>query len=435
MNDRLIQLKKNIYSGSFLSVLSTILIFIAYPIYLEKVGAELYGVWVLVSLILSLSQVGELGINDSLIKFVAASYKKNDKDLIGYCTSYIAFILFVSTGIVTVIHFSVDNIISWLDPPTKFRDLSKQLLSAVNILVLVAFVNNAMKGILTGIGRIDKANYMFLVSRTLQIIFSLILLFLGLGIWALFYSYIFFFLMTVLLYGLVLSNEKIIFFRIEQFSINKLKNMLSLGYVIFTTKMIEKFGVDEFIKVLIAKLFGLSQLTYYEISFKVIMAIRSVYDIAFKAIIPHSGSIATGNKFKKTVQDDYIYIVKKFILPTIPFVILFIFISKPVIKLWLGAEYNEQIWSNFIILYIPYILNIVSIPIYYIYIGLGNKKFIALSTLIGVSIFYLCLIINYTIKFGYGINGIIISYGTMIFINAVFINLYFYNNIIKKVKV
>jgi len=90
--ENLSQLKKNVFSGSFSAGINILVTFIAYPIYLKYLGAEKYGLWATVSVVLAFSQIGQLNIGIAITKYVAGEYGKRNFRAIteyvstsGYC--------------------------------------------------------------------------------------------------------------------------------------------------------------------------------------------------------------------------------------------------------------------------------------------------------------------------------------------------------------
>ncbi len=68
------QFKKNVLFGSIFSAINLLVALIAYPIYLKYLGPEKYGLWATVSVVLAFSQIGQLGIDTAVVKYVAGEY-------------------------------------------------------------------------------------------------------------------------------------------------------------------------------------------------------------------------------------------------------------------------------------------------------------------------------------------------------------------------
>ena len=55
------QLRINMFSGTAATVISVVVLAIAYPVYLHFLGYEKYGVWLVLATILTFAQLDDLG--------------------------------------------------------------------------------------------------------------------------------------------------------------------------------------------------------------------------------------------------------------------------------------------------------------------------------------------------------------------------------------
>ena len=84
------QLKRNIFSGSLAAGIGILTSIVAYPVYLHFLGAELYGLWALLNIVIFFSSIGNIGVDEAIVKYVAAEYEKKNID---------AVITYISTGL------------------------------------------------------------------------------------------------------------------------------------------------------------------------------------------------------------------------------------------------------------------------------------------------------------------------------------------------
>ena len=57
------QLRINMASGIVTTVINTAMLAVAYPIYLHFLGYEKYGVWLVLAVVLTFAQLGDLGMS------------------------------------------------------------------------------------------------------------------------------------------------------------------------------------------------------------------------------------------------------------------------------------------------------------------------------------------------------------------------------------
>jgi len=72
------QLRINMASGLATSAINTVVVAIAYPVYLHFLGYERYGVWLVLATVLTFAQLGNLGIGPAVMKLVAEEHGRGD---------------------------------------------------------------------------------------------------------------------------------------------------------------------------------------------------------------------------------------------------------------------------------------------------------------------------------------------------------------------
>jgi O-antigen/teichoic acid export membrane protein len=80
------QLRINMASGMLTTVINTVVIVVAYPIYLHFLGYEKYGVWLVLATVMTFTQVGNLGMGPAVMKLVAEEYGRGDIEGIQHYT-------------------------------------------------------------------------------------------------------------------------------------------------------------------------------------------------------------------------------------------------------------------------------------------------------------------------------------------------------------
>ena len=124
------QLRRNMTSGMLTTGINMFIILASYPIYLHYLGYEKYGLWLILAVVLSFAQLGNLGINQAIMKLVAEEHGQgNSQGIRSYVTmawtvltitgSIALLVIFLfKSQIVVAFKLSGENaeLVSWLLP-------------------------------------------------------------------------------------------------------------------------------------------------------------------------------------------------------------------------------------------------------------------------------------------------------------------------------
>ena len=113
------QVKRNILSGTLTATGGIVVSIVGYPIYLHFLGAELYGLWAVLTVIIFFSSIGNFGIDEALIKYIAEEYeRKNIENIVEFISTGInlllvnGIIIFIILKLLENLLLSVLNLIS-----------------------------------------------------------------------------------------------------------------------------------------------------------------------------------------------------------------------------------------------------------------------------------------------------------------------------------
>jgi len=363
------RLEKNIFSGTVLGGGSILISLIGYPLYLKYLGTEIYGLWATLSFVVAFSALGSIGIDSAIIKYVAEEYGRNNKAGIKKCFSTASVILLISgVAIFFALLLLKDPIIRMLNIPKEYISLTNILLPCVVILSILIYFVQLVNGALRGLGRVDLANYYFLSGKAISVIIAIVLFRFNYGIWGLFWGQ---FLSYVLLglWAFFTLYKKLgsSLFSISSFDWKYLKKMIGFGGTMTASRLISMFLVP-FNKVVIARYIGLSEVTYFEIANKVVMQIRSLFDMGIRATMPEISKVfAVGKDSVNKINSIFKKAMKLVLCAGIPMFILLFFLASFLLSLWLSNEYVPMISNTFRIILIGFLINLLSVPIYYLF--------------------------------------------------------------------
>ena len=135
------QLRINILSGSATTIVNIIVMAVSYPIYLHFLGYEKYGVWLVLTTVLTFASLGNLGIGTAVMKLVAEEHGRGN--ILGvqrYITTAIALLLVSGMTILAILLIFRNPIVAAfrLDAPNKQMVL--WLLPYIGILCIYTFI-------------------------------------------------------------------------------------------------------------------------------------------------------------------------------------------------------------------------------------------------------------------------------------------------------
>jgi len=376
------QLKKNVLSGGGSSILNIAVTLVSYPIYLGFLGVSMYGVWAALSVLMNLSQLGELMMSTAVTKLVASEYgKKNYKAVTEYITTSLYLLLIPAMIIMVIVLIFSRQIGEFMRIKEVFHGHSEWLIISIGFLSVFSFFVNAVKGAIIGIGRLDIANYVLVASRVLQLVFAAVLLMLGFGVWSLCFGYFLYSISSLLIWIFILhAHCKINIFSLTAFHKNKAKDLIKLGGTLFTGTLAQFFFVP-FNKIIVARYIGLAEVTYYEIAVKCAMMLRSVFVQGLEAILPKISEIhaAVTDKFKHifTIYRKSMIYLLVCALPV--YAIVFIF-ARPILEAWLNVRFDIQMVTILKILLVSRFINALMTPDYYMFIGIGKAGHSVVAT-------------------------------------------------------
>lgn len=159
------------------------LIFLSIPFFLNRLGAEQYGIWVLVRSTVGVFEVLNFGVGDALIKFISEYRGRNDWLMIERIVSN-SFLIYMGVSVtVSLIGFlSAPFFIDFFDIKGIYRHTAILIFQIATIGFIVnLFLVNALS-IFKGFQRYDLSTLTTLVTDTLRILGMMALVYWGFGI-------------------------------------------------------------------------------------------------------------------------------------------------------------------------------------------------------------------------------------------------------------
>lgn len=370
------RLKRNIFSGSFAAAGGIIISVIVYPIYLHFLGAELYGLWAILNVIIYFSSIGNFGIDEALVKYVAEEYEKKNLDGVIEHISTGLNVLIANGIVIFVILILFEK---FLQPILKldvsYAALFHDIFPFVVILSIFILIVNFINSILKGLGRFDQASYILLSGRVCAIMVSILFFIRGYKIWSLYWGQVVSSVLVLIVSSLLICNKIGFYYWPLRSKKRYFIKLFKFGGTMTASKILSML-LEPFIKVVIARFIGLAEVAYFEIANKIVLQIRSLFERGISAIMPEVSRLSVVIEDTKIRIFEVMKKINRFnLLIGMSVFLLLFFIGEPILKFWLAEEYSPVIVIAFRILTIGYFINLLSVPSYYYFMGTGKVKY------------------------------------------------------------
>jgi O-antigen/teichoic acid export membrane protein len=403
-----------------MAIANTFVILISYPIYLEFVGYEAFGVWSIMLAIISMSAVLGLSINRSIVKFVAQC--KTSNEVKKYITGSILISILASLIFWLFLYNVHEFVIEIYGMDREYSSVVKAILSNIAILTMSVYTVSILKGALTGLSEIAKANYLFIIGEIIRAFSAIFLLWLGFGLQSFFYGWIAgnLTLIVIYIYYLKKINGNILLFNFNLFKV--LKEIITYGRPLVLNNLIGLLFAP-IITFIIARHVGLSDVAYYNIASRISSNINVLFSRGIIGLMPEiSKTDLIRDRLARVykIKELHGQAVKYILYFGVPLIVLVFGFSESILLIWLSEMYNESINEILQLLLIATLLDVLIIPTLNILFGLGETNKILHYGLIRVTILFLGL--GY-IKFNslvIGLNNIAILIIISSFVSALY---------------
>lgn len=281
------RIRRNVVAGSASMAANVILLLAAYPIYLRYLDYATYGLWLVLSTVLTFTQLGSLGISQAITKYVAEHHARGDVASIeGDATAALALVGGTGGLLAAVVALGRGTIppLFGLAPPAAAA--VEPLLPAVGLMSAHALLAQVYVGVLTGLGAVDRANYLQVASRALALGSSWALLAGGHGLVGLvvgnWLSYLFLHLAVAASIRRGFGVRCIVPASAWR---RGLPRLLRLGGGVFGGSLMN-LALHPLNRILLSRFAGVSALPVFEIAFGGAMQLRAFIEAGLRSLLP-----------------------------------------------------------------------------------------------------------------------------------------------------
>ena len=389
------------FTGVAATVVNTGVLAIAYPIYLHFLGYEKYGVWLVLATVLSFAQLGDLGISQAIMKLVAEEYARGNIQAIQqYVTTAIAILMAAGAAALIVILTFRTQITSVFKLTGENAQMVLWLLPYIASLSIYVFIVHALNAALSGLGRMDLANWAQSAGRIAAVATAASLLYSGYGIESLLIgsilSYMLIHIVTVIL---IWRIAHIRLLRIGNLSGRCCKRLLGFGLGLFGGSVINML-LSPFNKLMLSRYAGVSTIPVYEIAFTGSMQVRNLIESGLRALMPEISRIGANmtSYAKDRISQIYRRAMRLIFVVGIPMYGIVAIFSPFLLKVWLGDRFVETLPGAFQIMLIGVSFTglLGALP-YYVIMGFGKVRYLVTASIIASGCNFLLVISTYAL--------------------------------------
>lgn len=369
------QLRLNMASGVITMVMNTLVMAAGYPIYLHFLGYEKYGVWLVLSVVLTFARLGNLGIGPAVTKLVAEEHGHgNIEGIQHYVTTALALLCFSGLVVLIMILLFKSAIVAAFKLSDADAEVVTSLVPYIGILSIYAFVVQVLDATLSGLGRMDLANYIQSLARLLSVCTAAILLYKGFGILSLLIGNTVSYIMNHLVSLFYIWRiGRIHLLQINNLDVQRCKRLLNFGSGVFGGSLIGML-FSPFNKLMLSRYAGVATVPIYDVALTASMLIRGLFEAGLKATMPEI-SRANANISRQGL--DRIRTINgnsmKLIMTVGLFIYAMIALCAPsLLRTWLGERYIAGVSIAFQIVLLGTYFNLLGVPAFYTLMGTGR---------------------------------------------------------------
>jgi len=366
--------KRQVLINAIISVVQIVVIggilFILYRFLLVTLGVEQLGILSLVLATTSITQIANLGLSGSVVRFVAKYIARGENENASAVIQTAAISVGISIGLVLFAGYPSIKWVLGLVVLDKSLPLALSILTHAVLALWIMVVTSIFQAGLDGCQRIDLRGILLMGGAALYLILCFILVptygLIGAA------SAIVIQNLTILIASLLLLRRYLPLLPIfpYKWSKNIFKEIVSYGFN-FQVISITAMFYDPITKALLSKFGGLSLVGYYEMASRMIQQFRSLIVSANQVLVPAIADMQ--EKKPEAVQSVYLTSYQLVFYLALPLYSLIIVCTPIISELWIG--HYERIFVIFgILIAIGWFLNTLAGPAYFANLGIGELR-------------------------------------------------------------
>ena len=401
---------KNIIANWAEIVFTTLSVFILYPFLVETMGESQYGVWLLIASLTGYFTLLQIGIPASVVRYISRYYAEKDYRKVNAVVNT-SLAMFLSLSIIVlilgiIIMILIDIIFKI---PAEYISMARIAIIIVSINIAVAFTFEVFEGIMHAfqnfvVFNIIKIGLLFVKVAATFLVITYSNGLLGLALILMSITL----LQGILLFIYIFKKYKFLKFNLKLFDKPILKEIFHYSIYALLLQMAARvaFQTDPMV---IGAVISTSAIVFFSLGNNFLIYLTEFIRGIAKALVPKSSDLDAKNQ-KDQLKDIYINFSKLTYFISLLASLIFIFLGKDFIAIWMGESFREPSGNVLIILTISYVFFLVQRGVGHpILMGTSKLKF---PTYIMITTAIVNLLLSIVLGKYYGIIGV--AWGTSI---------------------
>lgn len=331
----------NTIGSTIASVFAQIVSFFIIPLFIEGLGSELYGVWVVSNIIIGYANVLDFGFSDGLQKYVAeARVNKDDKQLSQVVVSGTLALAFVGTVLGIVIFITSPIIVNFFTISEENIGTAIMLLKISALFSIVLWPLRISNVVLKAYMKVKESSFLFALRQSMQSVAMLVLLLTKMPVVDIkIYSTLVFIVFSIP--GVVLVRKYVpeINWSIKNFRTQQVRRMskFSLGMFMFSLLVMLSTKIGSLI---VGRMVSMAAVSLLVIVGKPYEIIKTTTSTLMKTLLPVTYNVIPNAK-RKERERLVVLAVKYRTLILAPLAAVTIAAIPSFLNLWVGSEYLQ----------------------------------------------------------------------------------------------
>lgn len=347
-----------------------------YPVALHHLGFEIYGIWLAVSVVLTLGQLGGIGLAPAVNKRVAESMGKGDLRE-AEATVACGHAITAPLGIIiaSVILIFSNQFVSLLDLSASSSQLALDVIPWVGLVSGYSVFAQIAQAALVGAGRADIASGLIAAGRLIFFVVGWSLMASGSGLFAL--------IAASALESFALQSAAAFFLRrsagARPFRWVLINRRTARGLIAFGSGVLGLNAMQLLLtplnRVLLSRYAGVQSVPIFEVAWGAAFRIRSFLDAGLKALLPDiSRTHAAGNAARLAGLIRKSYHLIAFV--GAPLHLVLILVAPFLLPLWLRDSFRPELTPCFRIILVGSFISLMGVPAHHHLLAIGRIRMV-----------------------------------------------------------